>query len=138
MGGLLEGPKGMLAPLSNYWGGPPPPSPLFLRLCHLKSFTETINTGTVVTANTGETAVLICPSSMNLSITFWAGPPGFTTYNSQTSTDIVYDDGTRLEINETNAVLLIHNVTLADEGIYRCFASGSGIADVQLVVTNST
>ena len=28
MGGLLVGPKGMLAPLSNYWGapGPPPPS----------------------------------------------------------------------------------------------------------------
>ena len=41
MGGLLGGPKGMLAPLSNYWGGggwpppgppPPPPPPLFLRL----------------------------------------------------------------------------------------------------------
>ena len=29
MGGLLGGPKGMLAPLSNYWGGlaPPPPPP---------------------------------------------------------------------------------------------------------------
>ena len=30
MGGLLGGPKGMLAPLSNYWGGgagPPPPLP---------------------------------------------------------------------------------------------------------------
>ena len=40
VGGLLGGPKGMLAPLSNYWGGlaPPPPPlappPLFLRLCH--------------------------------------------------------------------------------------------------------
>ena len=35
MGGLLGGPKGMLAPLSNYWGGglPPPWPPLFLRLC---------------------------------------------------------------------------------------------------------
>ena len=31
------GPKGMLAPLSNYWGGLPPPPPwppLFLRLCN--------------------------------------------------------------------------------------------------------
>ena len=30
MGGLLGGPKGMLAPLSNYWGGlaPLPPPPL--------------------------------------------------------------------------------------------------------------
>ena len=28
MGGLLGGPKGMLAPLSNYWGGGPgPPGP---------------------------------------------------------------------------------------------------------------
>ena len=33
MGGLLGGPKGMLAPLSNYWGGgggggaAPPPAP---------------------------------------------------------------------------------------------------------------
>ena len=38
VGGLLGGPKGMLAPpLSNYWGdlAPPPPPwpPLFLRLC---------------------------------------------------------------------------------------------------------
>ena len=35
VGGLLGGPKGMLAPpLSNYWGGPGPPwPPLFLRLC---------------------------------------------------------------------------------------------------------
>ena len=35
VGGLLGGPKGMLAPLSNYWGGawPPLPPPLFLRLC---------------------------------------------------------------------------------------------------------
>ena len=33
VGGLLGGPKGMLAPLSNYWGGlAPPPPPLFLRL----------------------------------------------------------------------------------------------------------
>ena len=33
MGGLLGGPKGMLAPpLSNYWGGWPPWPPLFLRL----------------------------------------------------------------------------------------------------------
>ena len=35
MGGLLGGPKGMLAPLSNYWENlaPPPwPPPLFLRL----------------------------------------------------------------------------------------------------------
>ena len=36
MGGLLGGPKGMLAPLSKYWGGgggcfPPPPGPLFLQ-----------------------------------------------------------------------------------------------------------
>ena len=27
------GAKGMLAPLSNYWGGGPLPPPLFLRLC---------------------------------------------------------------------------------------------------------
>ena len=27
MGGLLGGPKGMLAPLSNYWGGLAPPGP---------------------------------------------------------------------------------------------------------------
>ena len=35
VGGLLGGPKGMLAPISNYWGGaaPPPWPPLFLRLC---------------------------------------------------------------------------------------------------------
>ena len=38
VGGLLGGPKGMLAPpLSNYWGGGgggwPPWPPLFLRLC---------------------------------------------------------------------------------------------------------
>ena len=33
VGGLLGGPKGMLAPLSNYWGGLAPPGPpLFLRL----------------------------------------------------------------------------------------------------------
>ena len=41
MGGLLGGPKGMLPPLSNYWG--PPPPPLFLSLssyayaCNLRS-----------------------------------------------------------------------------------------------------
>ena len=28
VGGLLGGPKGMLAPLSNYWGCLPPPPPL--------------------------------------------------------------------------------------------------------------
>ena len=34
VGGLLGGPKGMLPPLSNYWGGLAPPGPpLFLRLC---------------------------------------------------------------------------------------------------------
>ena len=32
VGGLLGGAKGMLAPLSNYWGAAPPP-PLFLCLC---------------------------------------------------------------------------------------------------------
>ena len=37
MGGLLGGPKGMLPPLSNYWGGggggAAPLPPLFLRVC---------------------------------------------------------------------------------------------------------
>ena len=33
-GWLIGGPKGLLAPLSNYWGARPPcPHPLFLRLC---------------------------------------------------------------------------------------------------------
>ena len=31
VGGLLGGPKGMLAPLSNYWGGPGPPGPPLLK-----------------------------------------------------------------------------------------------------------
>ena len=37
MGGLLGGPKGMLAPPSQIIGGPGPPwpPPLFLRLCNL-------------------------------------------------------------------------------------------------------
>ena len=40
VGGLLGGPKGMLAPLSNYWGGlaplaPPLPTPMFLYMYHI-------------------------------------------------------------------------------------------------------
>ena len=41
VGGFLGGPKGMLAPLTNYWGGlapPPPPPPPFLRLCSKRQF----------------------------------------------------------------------------------------------------
>ena len=96
------------------------------------SFPGIINAETVVTASAGETAVLICPSSTDLAITFWTGPPGTTTYNYPGSTDILYPEGIRLEINETNAALLIHNVTLEDEGLYRCSATST----IRLVVTN--
>lgn len=86
----------------------------------------------MVTASAGETAVLICPSSTDLTFTFWTGPPETTTYSYPGSTDIVYPAGIRLEINETNAALLIHNVTLEDEGLYRCSATDI----IRLVVTN--
>ena len=46
----------------------------------------------------------------------------------------------RLEINSTNAGLLIHNVTLEDQGIYKCTAvlNESETVDLRLEVTNGT
>ena len=83
MSGLLGGgPKGMLAPLSNYWGAWPPlaPPPLFLRLgycmqriCVMKHIFRGICTVTQVawhichaTCVTGHTLHFTCTEKINL------------------------------------------------------------------------
>lgn len=92
----------------------------------------------VVTVSAGDTAVLSCTRSSDINITFWSGPPGFSTYNYPGSTTINEDllNADRLEINGTSAELLIHNVKLSDEGSYKCSATSIGTAELQLVVTN--
>ena len=96
-------------------------------------------TAEVVTVSAGDTAVLSCKRSSDIHITFWSGPPGFSTYNYPGSTEINEDllNADRLEINGTNAALLIFNVTLSDEGSYKCSATSIGTAELQLLVTNS-
>ena len=56
VGGLLEGPKGMLAPPPKLLGGPGPPwPPLFLRLCYpfrFNCYIENIDTELTQQVNT--------------------------------------------------------------------------------------
>ena len=85
--------------------------------------------------------MLICPLSQDILKTFWTGPPGDTLYNRPgSSVDIIQavPNADRLEINATNAGLLVHNVTLEDQGIYKCTAvlNESETADLWLEVTN--
>ena len=79
--------------------------------------------------------------SQDINKTIWRGPPDAAYYNDPGSIDIIQTvpNADRLEINATNAVLLIHNVTLQDEGVYKCTASHSGgfkTEELRLDVTN--
>ena len=78
----------------------------------------------VTIADYGETAEIICPLSQDIAKTYWTGPPDETIYNFPNPLDIIQTvpNADRLEINATNAGLLIHNVTLQDQGIYKCTA----------------
>ena len=81
--------------------------------------------------------------SQDILKTFWTGPPGETLYNRPGSFgDIIQTvpNADRLEINSTNAGLLIHKVTLEDQGIYKCTAvlNESETVDLRLEVTNGT
>ena len=95
----------------------------------------------VTTAEYGQTAELICPLSQDIDKTFWTGPPNETFYNYPSSITIIptVPNVDRLEINATNAGLLIHNVTLQDQGTYKCTAvlsNGTEITELWLEVTN--
>ena len=92
-----------------------------------------------ITQNITQTAVLLCPNSSDINVTLWSGPPLFAAYNVPGTSRIneALPNADRLEIDESNAALLIHNVTLGDEGVYRCYAAHVGTVEIQLFVTNS-